>query len=273
VTVYVDDWRQRADVGRVTGTWSHLFASPWDDPAELHQLAASIGLRRAWYQDKPWPRGHYDVTESRRQAAIAVGAVPVTWRQMGRMMAEARDRGPGNPPPGAAPAIPAESPPVGVSCAQLPAGRILALTLRQPWATAIADLGKRVENRTWRIPEGWLWIHAGARSGWDPAGPAHPALAAAWRDRHGAGVPVDPGGGLITFSAVVALARVTGAHHAASCTRDGGRRCDPWAADGQVHNQLELAAVLPRPVPADGRQKLWPLSPSAESACRRQLAA
>ncbi len=30
------------------------------------------------------------------------------------------------------------------------------------------------------------------------------------------GYPVDPDGGLITFSAVVALARVTGAHHAAA---------------------------------------------------------
>jgi hypothetical protein len=48
VTVYVDDWRQRAVVGRTAATWSHLFAGPWD------------------------------VTEPRRQAAIAAGAVPVT---------------------------------------------------------------------------------------------------------------------------------------------------------------------------------------------------
>jgi len=136
VTVYVDDWRQRAAVGRITGTWSHLFAGPWDDVAELHQLAASIGLRRSWYQDKPWPRSHYDVTEARRQAAIAAGAVPVTWREMGRMMADAHDRGPGIPP-----VIPAESPAPGVPCAQLPAGRIRALTLRQPWATASFGVG------------------------------------------------------------------------------------------------------------------------------------
>jgi hypothetical protein len=169
--------------------------------------------------------------------------------------------------------ITAESPAAAAPGALLPAGRIRAVTLRQPWATAVAELGKRVENRTWRLPAGYLWIHAGARSGWDKAGPAHPALAAAWRDRQGADTGIDPDGGLITFSAVVALVRVAGAHHATDCARSPGRRCDPWAADGQVHNTLELAAVLPGPVPAAGRQRLWLLPPSAESACRAQLAA
>lgn len=276
MTVYIDDARIPATVGRVAGVWSHLFAGPWDDPAELHQLAAAIGLRRGWYQAKPWPRSHYDVTEPRRRAAIAAGAVPITWKETGRIMAEARDRGPGNPPAAAdvgQTVIPPESPSrTGVSCAQLPAERIRALTLRQPWALAVAELGKRIENRTWRLPAGYLWIHAGARSGWDKAGLSHPALGAAWRGRHAAGAPAGPDSGLITFSAVVALVRVTGAHHAADCARSPGPLCDPWAADGQVHNTLELAAVLPEPVPADGRQKLWLLPPSAESACRAQLA-
>lgn len=102
MTVYVDDARIPARAGRTADNWSHLYAGPWDDPAELHALAAAIGLRRSWYQDKPWPRGHYDVTEPRRENAIAAGAVPVTWRETGRMMAEARGRGPGNPPAGTA---------------------------------------------------------------------------------------------------------------------------------------------------------------------------
>lgn len=266
MTVYLDDARIPATVGKVVGRWSHLICGPWDDPAELHQLAAAIGLRRSWYQDHAWPRGHYDLVEARRQAAIAAGAVPVTWKELGRMMAAARDRGPGNPPAEASPArtaaplITAESAAVGMSGLRLPAGRILSITLRQPWATAVAELGKRLENRTWRLPDGYLWLHAGARSGWDAAGPAHPAFAGA-----------SPGSGLITFSAVIALVRVTGAHHAADCIR-GGRCCDPWAAVGQVHHALELTAVLPEPVPADGRQKLWPLPVAAESACRAQLA-
>lgn len=42
---------------------------------------------------------------------------------------------------------------------------LLALTLRQPWATAVRDLGKRVENRSWQPPEHVVGqiiaIHAG----------------------------------------------------------------------------------------------------------------
>ena len=81
MTVYVDDWRQRARVGAITARWSHLTVGPGDDLEELHAFAALIGLRRSWFQDKPWPRAHYDVTDSRRRRALAAGAVPVTWRE------------------------------------------------------------------------------------------------------------------------------------------------------------------------------------------------
>lgn len=108
MTVYVDDARIPARAGRTAGNWSHLYAGPWDDPAELHALAAAIGLRRSWYQDKPWPRGHYDVTEPRRENAIAAGARP---RHLagnrpddGRGL---RPRPPGTRPPGPPPVTPA----------------------------------------------------------------------------------------------------------------------------------------------------------------------
>ena len=84
MTLYVDDWRQAARVGQVTARWSHLTVGPDGDPAELHAFAAAIGLRRAWFQDKPWPHAHYDVTDSKRRQAIAAGAVPVTWREAAR---------------------------------------------------------------------------------------------------------------------------------------------------------------------------------------------
>jgi hypothetical protein len=90
--IYVDDWRQEAKLGRWPGKWSHLLAGPNDDIAELHEFAAKIGMRREWFQDKPWPRAHYDVPESRRRQAIAAGAVPITWREMGRMLNEAREQ-------------------------------------------------------------------------------------------------------------------------------------------------------------------------------------
>jgi hypothetical protein len=37
----------------INGRWSHLFA---DTTTELHEFAASIGLRRAWFRDKEHPR-------------------------------------------------------------------------------------------------------------------------------------------------------------------------------------------------------------------------
>jgi hypothetical protein len=89
MTVYVDDVRISARVGRISARWSHLTVGPDDDIAELHALAAKIGLRRAWFQDKPWPRAHYDVTESKRQEAIRAGAVPITWQEGGRQRTEA----------------------------------------------------------------------------------------------------------------------------------------------------------------------------------------
>lgn len=85
MTVYVDDWRQQARLGRYPGLWSHLLAGPADDLAELHELAASIGMRREWFQDKPWPRAHYDVPEFRRRMAVEAGAVEISWREGGRM--------------------------------------------------------------------------------------------------------------------------------------------------------------------------------------------
>lgn len=92
MTIYVDDWRQQARVGRLNARWSHLTVSPEDDIAELHAFAARIGLKREWFQDKPWPRAHYDVTESKRQEAIRAGAVSITWREAGRQMVDARRR-------------------------------------------------------------------------------------------------------------------------------------------------------------------------------------
>lgn len=91
MTVYVDDWRQQATVGRLTARWSHLTVGPEDDIAELHAFALRIGLRRSWFQDKPWPLAHYDVTESKRQAAIRAGAVPIAWLEAGRQIMNSRE--------------------------------------------------------------------------------------------------------------------------------------------------------------------------------------
>lgn len=91
MTVYVDNARIPARVGRHATTWSHLFADTQD---ELHAFAARLGLRRSWFQDpvkvgKPFKarqgsraaeNWHYDVTESKRAQAVRLGAVEVSWR-------------------------------------------------------------------------------------------------------------------------------------------------------------------------------------------------
>lgn len=41
---------------------------------ELHDMARKIGMKRAWFQDHSF-HPHYDLTESRRKAAILLGAV------------------------------------------------------------------------------------------------------------------------------------------------------------------------------------------------------
>jgi Protein of unknown function (DUF4031) len=92
VTVYVDNFGMPARVGGVNARWSHLIA---DDREELHAFATRLGLRRAWFQDpavngtpkaRPGSRAaenwHYDVTESKRQQAIRLGATPIEWDQI-----------------------------------------------------------------------------------------------------------------------------------------------------------------------------------------------
>ena len=97
MTVYVDDMLLRAQVGRINARWCHLFTDQ-DDQTELHELAQKIGMRRAWFQKPeeerraPW-RCHYDVTETKRRAAIAAGAVPISMQgHMDLMGARIRDR-------------------------------------------------------------------------------------------------------------------------------------------------------------------------------------
>lgn len=76
MTVYVDDMMMRADVPNgarvVRGVWCHMFA---DTREELDEMAVRIGMRRSWIQKPGTPREHYDVTKTRREAAIKAGAV------------------------------------------------------------------------------------------------------------------------------------------------------------------------------------------------------
>lgn len=59
--------------------WCHMTA---DSLEELHAVAAAIGLKRCWFENK---RGrqhpHYDLTEAQRDVAIAHGAIPAGRRE------------------------------------------------------------------------------------------------------------------------------------------------------------------------------------------------
>lgn len=63
--VYVDDYRGRFRNMRM----SHLLAG---SPSELHEFAARLGLKRAWFRNGSAP--HYDVSEHVRQKALRMGA-------------------------------------------------------------------------------------------------------------------------------------------------------------------------------------------------------
>ena len=92
LTVYVDDWRQRATIRSREDRWSHLLA---DDPSELHAMAAQLGIPEQGYQHhrRSAALNHYDLPETLRLKAIALGAVAITWREMARLTREWRRAG------------------------------------------------------------------------------------------------------------------------------------------------------------------------------------
>jgi hypothetical protein len=110
-----------------------------------------------------------------------------------------------------------------------------ALTIRQPWAGAIAHQTKRVENRTWKLPakhEGArILIHAGAQP-----------------DRFA----VVYGPHLAVYSAVVAVATITGCHYS-----DDGVCCGPWGEETVYHWTLADVVALAEPVAAKGALGFW----------------
>jgi len=148
-----------------------------------------------------------------------------------------------------------------------------AITVRQPWASAIIHLGKDVENRT--IP--WMWrhlvgeriaIHAGARI--DPDGLIDPVLNRAWSARH-PHQPIDP---ILTTSAIIGTVHVTDLHWADEC---GG--CSPWAQGPWIgekricHLTLTDPRPLATPMLARGKLGAWHLPADLDRLVRSDLAA
>ncbi|MFI6986077.1 DUF4031 domain-containing protein [Embleya sp. NPDC050154] len=91
MTVYVDETRDWTRLARMKGLrhthWAHLTA---DTEPELHEFAARLGLKRAWFQNATNYRWHYDVVPSKRAQAIRLGAVEIDRRQLAQLMADRR---------------------------------------------------------------------------------------------------------------------------------------------------------------------------------------
>jgi len=145
---------------------------------------------------------------------------------------------------------------------------VLTLTIRQPWAWAIARGHKPIENRSWGTAyRGPLAIHAAAKpdDDWDFV---LREVVARVRAQGGAvpeSIAADlPAPGYGAVIAVVDLVDI--------CREKFDCDCGPWAIAGQFHWRLANARVLDASIPARGRLSLWdcdvpePLSPQAKRA-------
>lgn len=84
MTVFVDPCVLRGWILRGQAVKScHLFTD--GDLQELHAMARLIGMKRSWFQEHS-TLPHYDLTESRRAAAVQAGAKEVDRRETFRIM-------------------------------------------------------------------------------------------------------------------------------------------------------------------------------------------
>ncbi|KVX33436.1 hypothetical protein WT32_02510 [Burkholderia anthina] len=87
MTVYVDDMYRhpigefKTASGRVY-KMSHLIADTSD---ELLAMVRAIDVNPKWIQHRGTRDEHFDIAISKRAAAIAAGAIPITYRQCGAM--------------------------------------------------------------------------------------------------------------------------------------------------------------------------------------------
>lgn len=148
-----------------------------------------------------------------------------------------------------------------------------AITLRRPWAGAVAHLGKRIENRSRPCPGlvgERIAIHAGK---------GHDGEGAVWA-AHTAGT--DNPGADLDAQGIVAVATVVGYIDARDPDNIGASNfltavaaqstmASPWWS-GPCGWVLADVVALPVPVPCRGALGVWRLPPDVEAAVRAQLA-
>lgn len=123
---------------------------------------------------------------------------------------------------------------------------MLALTLRNPWASAVFTLGKDVENRTWVTSHrGLVAIHAGRSL-----------------DLHAAPWVIDAVRDTMIYGAVVGVVELV------DIVVDSTSK---WALLGYHHWLISSARALDEPVPCSGRQGLFYLPDAVLAQVERQL--
>lgn len=139
-----------------------------------------------------------------------------------------------------------------------------ALTIRQPYAWAVARGFKDVENRpsafTYRGP---VMIHAGQQLGSHLA--FHQVADLSPVEVPSLSSPLAPVE--CSFGAVIAVAELVSAHPASVCEGE----CSPWAIRGSAHLRVADARILKKAVPANGNTILWTPDAALVAAVRRQL--
>lgn len=83
VPVYVDPLVDYKGDGVL---WCHLHADSVD---ELHAFATRLGMKRSWFQDKPF-FPHYDLQWRKRALAVRLGAIEISHRDMAKRSLAAR---------------------------------------------------------------------------------------------------------------------------------------------------------------------------------------
>lgn len=149
-----------------------------------------------------------------------------------------------------------------------------ALTLKQPWAWAVACAGKDVENRSWRPPDSLLGqriaIHAGLSFDHDGdlaichLAPPNVAIPGPADHVRGAVVAVATLAGWVRGDGQFYLMRGVDTFLPIASSRS------PWFF-GLYGWMLIDVVALPEPVPCKGAQGLWDLPPDIEQAVLRQV--
>jgi hypothetical protein len=128
---------------------------------------------------------------------------------------------------------------------------VRALTVRQPWAAAIAHGPKRIENRSRPIPAKHLGttilIHAGQAEDVN----ALPANMTRDWPRH--------------WGAIIAVAGLISCHQDTGC-------CRPWGFPDTWHWQLNNVRAVPHPIHGvRGQLGLWTVPDDVLAAVQRQV--